>query len=81
VERTHGCRVRCEGLGGELPGDDDADDRDADEPGHTCDRVVDGGRDSRVGLIRVGEDVAVSGATVIASPSEKTRRAGSRSAK
>jgi hypothetical protein len=55
--------------------DDDADRRDADEPGDPRDRVVDRRGDPGVALVGVASTVAVSGATCTESRSRRHERA------
>ena len=56
MEGPHGLGVGGEGVADQRAGNDDADDRDADEPRHTRDGVVDRGRDAGVCLVGVRED-------------------------
>ena len=55
MEGADGLVVHGEGAPDERARDDDTDDRDTDQPGDTGDRVVDRGRDPRVGLVGIGE--------------------------
>jgi hypothetical protein len=58
VERSHRLVVGGECVADEGPRDDDADQRDADQPGDAGDRVVDCGRDAGIALVGVGKDGA-----------------------
>ena len=65
--------------GRELRGDHGADRRRREQPRHARDRVVDARSDPGVALVGVRQHAAVSGATVIDRPSEKTSGAGQHS--
>ena len=59
-----------------APGDGRADDRDAEQSRDACDRVVDPLAMPASRSLASASTVAVSGATIIVSPNEKTIRIG-----
>ena len=79
VEGAHRLRRWRERVAGERAGDDDADDGDADSPATRAIALLIAEAMPASVSSASASTVAVSGATVIESPSEKTSSAGSRS--